>query len=74
MTVSVTMPKELYRKAAAMAAVRKISVEEVLASALADQLAAWERLQARAAAGNREKFLAALDRVPDVEPEDDDRH
>ena len=35
--------------------------------------ALWERLQQRAARGTREKFLAALDKVPDVEPDDYDR-
>lgn len=50
-----------------------MSVDEVFASAFVEQLAAWERLKQRAARGSRERFLAALDKVPDVEPEDYDR-
>jgi len=48
-------------------------VDEVLATAFSEQLALWERLNARAQQGSREKFLAVLDRVPDVEPEEFDR-
>jgi hypothetical protein len=50
-----------------------VSVDEVFASAFAEQLSAWKRLQQRADGGTHEKFLAALDKVPDVEPDDYDR-
>jgi hypothetical protein len=73
MSVSVSVPEELHKKAVEIAAAQRISVDEVFASAFVDQLAAWERLQQRAARGSREKFLAVLDRVPDMEPEDQDR-
>jgi hypothetical protein len=73
MSVSVSVPEELHKKAVEIAAAQRISVDEVFASAFVDQLAAWERLQQRAARGSREKFLAVLDRVPDTEPEDQDR-
>jgi hypothetical protein len=56
-----------------IAKAQRVSVGEVFASAFVDQLASWERLQQRAAGGNREKFLAVLDRVPGTEPEDQDR-
>jgi hypothetical protein len=73
MSVSVSIPEELHKKAVEIAKAQRISVDEVFASAFVDQLASWERLQQRAARGNREKFLAVLDRVPDTEPEDQDR-
>jgi hypothetical protein len=38
-----------------------------------EQLAACERLKEQAARGSRDRFLAALDKVPEVEPEDYDR-
>lgn len=50
-----------------------MSVDEVFASAFVEQLAAWERLQQRASRGDRGKFLAALDKVPDGDPQDFDR-
>jgi len=73
MSVSVSVPEELHKKAVEIAKAQRVSVDEVFASAFVDQLAAWERLQQRAARGSREKFLAVLDKVPDTEPEDQDR-
>ena len=73
MSVSISVPDELYRKAAAIAEEQHVPVEEVFSSAFQDQLAQWERLKQRATRGNREKFLAALDKAPDVEPEESDR-
>jgi hypothetical protein len=73
MSVSVSVPEDLYRKAVEIADAQRITVDEVFASAFAEQLSAWQRLQQRAARGSREKFLAALDKVPDVEPDEHDR-
>jgi hypothetical protein len=70
---TVTVPDELYRQAKDLAETQHVSVDELFASAFAEQLAAWNRLQARAQRGNRERFLSVLDRVPDVEPNDADR-
>lgn len=73
MTVSVNIPEELYRRAREIAESQHLSVDDVVSSAFAEQLAAWERLKQKAARGSRESFLAVLDKVPDVEPEDYDR-
>ena len=73
MNVSVRVPEELYQKAVEIAQAQRVSVDDVFASAFAEQVAVWERLQQRASRGSREKFLAALDEVPDVEPDDYDR-
>jgi len=73
MSVSVSVPDELYQKALKIAQARRVSVDEVFASAFAEQLSAWKRLQQRADGGTHEKFLAALGKVPDVEPDDYDR-
>jgi hypothetical protein len=73
MSVSVSVPEELYQKAVEIARAQRVSVDEVFASAFAEHLSAWERLQQRAARGTRDKFLSVLDRVPDVEPDDHDR-
>jgi len=73
MSVSVSVPEELYQKAVEIADAQRVSVDEVFASAFAEQLSAWQRLQQRAARGTREKFLAALDKVPDVEPDEHDQ-
>jgi len=71
--VYINIPEELYDQARAIAEAQNIAVEDVFASAFADHFAAWQRLQERAARGDREKFLAVLERVPDVEPEEYDR-
>jgi hypothetical protein len=73
MSVSINIPEELYNQARAIAETQNIAVEDVFASAFADHFAAWQRLQERAVRGDREKFLAVLERVPDIEPEDYDR-
>ena len=73
MSVSVSVPDELYNKAIAFAEAQHVSVDEVFASAFAEQLAAWERLQQLAARGSRERFLAVVDKAQDVEPEESDR-
>jgi len=69
----VSVPDELYQKAVEIASAQRVSVDEVFASAFVEQLSAWKRLQQRANGGTHEKFLAALDKVPDVEPDDYDR-
>lgn len=73
MSVRISVPEELYRKALAIGEAQHVSVDEVFASAFAEQVAAWERLQQRASRGSREKFLAVLDKAPDIEPEESDR-
>lgn len=71
MSVSISVPEDLYRKAAEIAEAQHVSVDAVFASALADQLAAWERLKQRASRGDRDKFLAVLNKAPDVESAED---
>jgi hypothetical protein len=59
MSVSVSIPDELYQKAVELAKLRRVSVDEIFASAFAEHLSVWERLQQRTTRGAREKFLAA---------------
>ena len=73
MSVSINLPEELYAQARSIGEAHHVPIDEVFASAFADQFAAWLRLRERAARSDREKFLSALDKVPDVEPEEYDR-
>ena len=73
MNISINVPEDLYRQALTFAEAHQVSVDEVFASVFAEQLASWQRLQERAARGNREKYFAVLDNVPDVEPDQSDR-
>jgi len=70
---TISVPDDLYRKALDLAKAQQISVDDVFASAFVEQLSAWSRLKERAARGSREQFLAVLDKVPEVEPEEIDR-
>ena len=73
--MSVRLPESLHRAAKELAAREGISVNQLVATALAEKLAALVTVEYldRAKRGSRKKFLAAMARVPDVEPEQWDR-
>ena len=73
MSHSVSLPDDLYQRAAESAASEHMSLDDFVSAALSEQLAARDYLARRAARASEEKFRAALVRVPDVEPEDYDR-
>ena len=76
MITNIEVPDALYKRVAELAAKEGVTVEQLVSSALAEKLAAVlteEYLQERAGRASREKFEAALSRVPNVEPEEQDR-
>jgi hypothetical protein len=73
MSRSVTVPDEIYERAAKMAADRRIALEDFVSSALVDQMAAQEYISRRAGRSSEELFREALDKIPDVEPGDFDQ-
>jgi len=73
MTLNLTLPDSLYKKAMEVAVREQISVERVVYSALAEQLNALERLEERAARSDEDRFRAALAKIPDVQPPEYDR-
>ena len=74
-TLSLRLPESLH-KGVQMAAKRDgISINQFVATAVAEKLAALlteDYLAERAARGSREAYLAALAQVPDVVPIPDD--
>jgi hypothetical protein len=75
-TISVNLPESLHRKVEELARGEGISVEQFIATATAEKMAALvtvDYLKERAARGSQDKFEKALSQVPDVEPEDFDR-
>lgn len=68
MTLNVTLPDALYKKAMDVAERQQISIERVVYSALAEQLNALERLEERAARSSEDRFRAALAKIPDIHP------
>jgi len=73
MTLNVTVPDAVYRQITDLAARQQVSVERVVAAALAEQLSGWARVEQMGELGSRERFLAALDKVPAAEPVPEDR-
>ena len=72
-TFNVTVPDAVYRQIVEMAARQQVSVERIVAAALAEQLSGWSHVEQMAGRGSRERFLAALDKVPAAEPAPEDR-
>ena len=75
-TLNVTLPDSLRRRAATLAAEDGVSLDQFVATALAEKLAVLDAdtyIRDRAARGSREQFERVLAKVPDVEPEDRDR-
>lgn len=75
-TMSLRLPESLHRQAKELARQEGISINQLVATALAEKisaLAAGEYLEKRAARGSRRKFERALGKVKDAEPEERDR-
>jgi hypothetical protein len=75
-STNIELPDSLLRHARELAEKEGVALEQFIASALAEKMAAWETaeyLQERASRGDREKFKAAMGKVTDVEPEEADR-
>jgi hypothetical protein len=73
MTLNVTVPNAVYRQVAELAERHRVSVERIIAAALAEQLSGWARVERMADRGSLERFLAALEKVPAAEPAPEDR-
>jgi hypothetical protein len=74
-TIRVRLPESLHKAIKELAQREGISINQFIATAAAEKLAALmteEYLQARAKRGSRAAYEAALAQVPDVEPEEYD--
>lgn len=74
-TLTVEIPNSIRSRLDAFAEADGVSVNQLVASAVAEKLAAldaMETLRQRTARGDREKFLAVMAKVPDVPPEPGD--
>jgi len=73
--LSIRLPNSLHDRARELARREGISINQLVSSALAEKMSALlteEHLDARAQRGSRPRFLAALARVPAVEPDPED--
>ena len=70
-TMSLRLPESLHERARALAKQEGVSINQLVATALAEKVSALdtvEYLEERAARGSRETFLSALSRVPSAPP------
>ena len=75
-STTIEVPDSLLKQAQKMAEEAGMTLAQFISSALAEKMAAWttvEYLKQRAAHGDRDRFERALDKVPDVGPEEIDR-
>ncbi len=69
----IAIAEELYDRTAKAAATDRVSVDEFVSSLLLNQLASRAYIESRAKLFKREDFEAALQAIPDTEPEEHDR-
>ena len=75
-TISLRLPESLHKRIRELASEDGISINQFISTAAAEKLAALmsvEYLEKRAKRGSREKFEAALARLPDAEPDEQDK-
>lgn len=75
-TISLRLPESLHKKARELANKEHTSINQLVASALAEKISALmteEYIQDRAKRASKEKFKKILSKVPNVEPEDYDK-
>ena len=75
-TLSVRLPDSIHARLKALAERERVSMNQLITTALAEKLSALdteEYLEARGKRGSRKRFLKALDAVPDAPPDDRDR-
>ena len=73
MNRTISLPEDLLKKAEELAALERLSLEEFLTAKLSEQFAGQEYLKRRAERASPGNFRAALEYIPDVEPEEYDR-
>jgi uncharacterized protein (DUF1778 family) len=74
--LSLRLPKTMYNQLKEAAKAEGISMNQFIMLAVAEKIATlstMDYLEERAKRGSREKFLAVLEKAPDVEPEEYDR-
>ncbi|MBI1763502.1 MAG: toxin-antitoxin system HicB family antitoxin [Acidobacteria bacterium] len=74
--LTVSVPDSIYRQVATLAHKDQVTLDQFVSTALAEKVSALlteDYLAQRAARADRQKFLAVMAKVPDVEPEEFDR-
>ena len=75
-SVEISLPDDVLSEARRLASNDHVALDEFIARAIAEHAASIRRFQylrERGNGANREKFLAALRKAPDVQPDPSDR-
>ena len=72
MSRTISLPDDLLKQAEELASFEHLSLEDFLSAKLSEQFADLEYLKRRAERASDQKFRAALQLIPDVEPEEFD--
>lgn len=75
-SLSVRLPDSLHEQVRKLAKQDNVSINQFIVSAVTEKMAVFltrDYLEERAQQGSKEKFLAALAKVPDNEPAPEDR-
>ena len=75
-TISLRLPESLHQTLRDLAAKEHVSINQLIALAVAEKvsaLATEDFLGVRAKRGSRKRFLRAMSKVPDAEPDERDR-
>ncbi len=75
-TISLRLPDSLHETVRKLAEQENVSINHLITLAVAEKVSALmteDYLRERAERGGRDKFLAAMSKVPDVEPDEEDR-
>ena len=73
--IGLRLPESLHKQLREVTKKEGVSINQLAASALSEELAAWatsDYLEERAARGSRDKFEAVLAKVADVPPDPQD--
>ena len=75
-TISIRLPESIYARIKILAKQEKISINQLITTALAEKLSALDTevyLKERARLGDPTKFEKALSKVADIEPDEYDK-
>lgn len=75
-TLSLRLPDSLHEEIKSLAKKEGVSINQFISSAVAEKMSALlteAYLQERSKRGNEKSFLEAMSKVPDVEPNDEDK-
>ena len=75
-TLSLRLPDSLHQRLKAIAQKDGVSINQFISSAVAEKMSALmteEYLVKRASKGSKNKFLKAMAKVPDIEPDANDK-